>query len=121
MYQIYLDGNRTDNGTGLHQGGVIPQGGTVVLGQDQDFMGGGFSHNDAFGPGNLTELNLWNIVLSENEIVAQYKSCIITQASVHSWSEFRNDSYLQGEVKTSEHDCVGLCKYRNYICVSLKS
>ena len=112
-YQLYLDGNRTDIGTELHKGGVIPQGGTVVLGQDQDEMGGGFEDSDAFGPGNITELNLWNTVLSESEIVAQYKSCIVTQASVHSWSQFRNDSYLHGEVRTSGHVCTGLCEYIN--------
>ena len=71
-------------------GHVIPQGGTVVFGQDQDSLGGGFQSNDAFGPCQLAELNMWSRVLSENEIAIQYQECRIPPGSVHAWSQFKD-------------------------------
>ena len=85
-----MDGQLTDSGAGLMAGHVIPSGGTAVLGQDQDSVGGGFQTNQAFGPGQLTEVNMWSWVLSENEIAAQYQDCHIPQGSVHAWSQFKD-------------------------------
>ena len=59
----YMDGQLRKSATGLKIGHVIPQGGTVVLGQDQDFLGGGFQSKEAFGPGQQADLNMWSRVL----------------------------------------------------------
>jgi len=83
-YQLYMDGQLTGSGEGLMKGHVIQSGGTAVLGQDQDSMGGGFDTDDAFGPGQLSEVNMWNkAALSESEIAAQCQDCRIPQGSVH--------------------------------------
>ena len=39
-WQFYLDGQLQSNGTGLKENHQIPAGGTVVIGQDQDTVGG---------------------------------------------------------------------------------
>ena len=88
-----MDGQLTDNGGGLKKGHVVPRGGTVVLGQDQDSVGGGFQTSDAFGPGQLTEVNMWSKVLSRSEIAAQYQECHIPPGSVFAWTQFKNASY----------------------------
>ena len=53
-------------------------------------MGGGFDTEDAFGPGQLAEVNMWSRVLSGSEIAAQYQDCHIPQGSVHAWSQFKD-------------------------------
>ena len=81
-YQVYLDGKLADSGTGFQAGHVIPRGGTVVIGQDQDDLGGGFANNDAFGPGVVGSLNMWNTVLQECHVSKQSESCKIPKGSV---------------------------------------
>ena len=96
-----MDGHLTDSGEGLMKGHVIQRGGTVVLEQDQDSMGGGFETKDTFGPGQLSELNMWSRVLPGSEIAAQYQEdCRIPQGSVHAWSQFKNG--ISGVVKVQE-------------------
>ena len=56
-----------ENGTGLTTY-VILSGVTAVIGQDQESVGRAFSKQDAFGPGEVTELNLWDGVLSGSDI-----------------------------------------------------
>ena len=92
-YQLYMDGKLTDSGADLMKGFVIPRGGTVVLGQDQDSVGGGFEIIDTFGPGQLTEVNMWSKVLSGSEIAAQYQDCQIPPGSVFAWSQFKNATH----------------------------
>ena len=70
----------------------IPAGGTVVIGQDQDKVGGGFSIEDSFGPGEVTEINLWSRVLSGDEIATQKANCDIVQAGlVLWWGQFKGN------------------------------
>ena len=106
-----MDGHREDSSDGLQKGHVIQKGGTLVIGQDQDFMGGGFVERDAFGPGSVAELNMWGTVLSESDIVAQYESCNITEGSVHAWSQFKDADNWHGEVNISKHVCVSNREY----------
>ena len=50
-------------------GATLPSGGTLVLGQDQDSLGGGFQGWQSF-LGELDEVRIWNTVRSEPEIQA---------------------------------------------------
>ncbi len=58
--------------TNLVGGTALPSGGTLVLGQDQDSVGGGFDATQAF-LGRLDEVRIWNRVRSQAEI--QDDSC----------------------------------------------
>ena len=76
---IYLDGelilSETDNSTGS-----IDAGGTIVIGQDQDSVGGGFQSNQAFS-GTIHDVRLWDNVRSGAEIAYNYQSKLDLTAS----------------------------------------
>ena len=63
---------------------VVPSRGTVVIGQDEDEMGRGFYAGDAFGPGEVTQVNLWGTVFSASDIASQHANCTITSELIHS-------------------------------------
>ncbi|CAH3037281.1 unnamed protein product [Pocillopora meandrina] len=86
-WQFYLDGQLQSSGTDLKKNHQIPAGGTVVIGQDQDSVGGGFDSAQSFGPGEVTEVNLWSRVLSGDEIATQKANCDIAQAGLVLWWE----------------------------------
>ncbi|XP_019624987.1 PREDICTED: uncharacterized protein LOC109470470 isoform X1 [Branchiostoma belcheri] len=68
-WQFYVDGDLTASGSGFRVGGRVRRGGTWILGQDQDRVGGGFEASQSF-IGELSEVNLWDRVLSSAEIAA---------------------------------------------------
>ncbi|KAL9972259.1 hypothetical protein ACROYT_G018536 [Oculina patagonica] len=88
-YKFYKDGMLVGSGSGLNKGGKISSGGTTVIGQDQDSLGGGFVAQQSF-VGEVTEVNVWNSVLSESDIVAQSRNCHVTHGSVNWWSQFKD-------------------------------
>ena len=91
-WQFYMDGQLQSNGTDLKKNHQIPAGGTVIIGQDQDKVGGGFQIKDSFGPGEVTEVNLWSRVLSGDEIATQKANCDIAQAGlVLWWGQFKGN------------------------------
>ena len=51
----------------MNPGHVLGGGGTVVLGQEQDAVGGGFSGSQAFR-GQLTDVRIWNDVRTADKI-----------------------------------------------------
>ncbi|PFX33829.1 Neuronal pentraxin-2 [Stylophora pistillata] len=90
-WQLYMDGQLRSNKTGLNKNHKVPAGGTVVIGQDQDSAGGGFELSESFGPGEVTEVNLWNRVLSASDIAEQYANCHITKVGLmHWWEQFKD-------------------------------
>lgn len=91
-YNFYKDGELVCSGTGLNEGRYIRSGGTAVIGQDQDTVGGGFDADQSF-VGDVTEVNVWRTVLSEERIVKQYNRCNITDGSVVQWSQFKDGVY----------------------------
>merc|ERR1711956_57994 len=70
-YYIYIDGKERANDTGAV--GPLYLNGTLVLGQDQDSLGGGFVRNSAF-LGQITQMNMWNHALNPEEI-KQLSNC----------------------------------------------
>ena len=96
----------------MNVGGKVTSGGTTVIGQDQDKIGGGFVADQAF-VGTVTELNIWSTVLSESDIVAQARNCHITQGSVNWCSQFRAD--VHGGVIISEPRST-LCSQEATMC-----
>lgn len=99
-WQLYKNGQLVENGRGMTTNYVISPGGTAVIGQDQDSLGGGFQMRDAFGPGEVTELNLWDRVLSASDIAAQHANCTLTTGLVHSWAQFKDG--VNGNVQVEE-------------------
>ena len=82
---------------GVHRKGYkIPGGGVIVLGQDQDFDGGGFESDQSFA-GEMTNVNVWSRALSSQEISRMSQSCVMSQGDVMNWDDVRG--HYHGEVK----------------------
>ena len=86
-WQFYKDGELQTSNTGLSTGRVIQSGGSLVLGQDQDSVGGGFDPSQSF-QGSLTNVNVWSGVLSASEINSLSTSCLSGEGDVYRWSDF---------------------------------
>ncbi|KAF0221999.1 MAG: thrombospondin type 3 repeat protein outer membrane domain-containing, partial [Rhodospirillaceae bacterium] len=56
---IYKDGAVVGSASGVNAGGTIAGGGTLVIGQDQAFAGGGFNPNTALR-GAVDDVRMWN-------------------------------------------------------------
>ncbi|KXJ15393.1 Neuronal pentraxin-2 [Exaiptasia diaphana] len=83
---IYKDGVRRAQGS-LKKGPVIKSGGSLIIGQDQDKVGGGFQKYQSF-VGELTGINIWNRVLGLNEISAMSKNREIpASGNVLTWND----------------------------------
>lgn len=84
----------TDQGTNLGKGHVITPGGFLMLGQEQDSLGGGFSRSQSF-QGMLSNFNVWNVTLSSEHVRKVSQKCIIDEASndrVFQWQDFVDGS-----------------------------
>lgn len=88
-YKFYTDGKLQGQHVDFKTGHVIPSGGVLVLGQDQDTIGGGFDAQQALA-GELAELNMWDGVFSESDVAAQYENCSIPHGSVLAWPSFKD-------------------------------
>ncbi|XP_003209303.1 pentraxin-related protein PTX3 [Meleagris gallopavo] len=69
---LWVDGAQTATAVGIADTHVVPDGGILQIGQEKNgcCVGGGFDEALAFS-GKLTGLNLWDRVLSTEEIAAQ--------------------------------------------------
>ena len=96
-FAIYRDGIFVGSGAAA-EGVEIPSGGAWVLAQEQDTVGGGFDENQAF-EGELTEVHIFDKVLSQEEIFEMKETCAqcIREGNVISWNEFR--SGVHGDVQ----------------------
>ncbi|NWV14765.1 AGRD2 protein, partial [Ptilonorhynchus violaceus] len=89
-WAIYADGKRRASASGLCSvGPSAPQTifgqGTFIIGQDQDSLGGTFRAKESFS-GNITDLHIWQKVLSTEQI-EKVRSCwVLEQDLVFGWS-----------------------------------
>ncbi|NET80177.1 LamG domain-containing protein [Okeania sp. SIO1F9] len=66
QFKVYKDGKEVHSKV-ISQGNPIATGGALVLGQEQDKLGGGFAANQAF-QGQMAHLRMYNRVLSPEDI-----------------------------------------------------
>lgn len=95
--QVFFDGVQTLNKTNLPLNTNIAAGGKIVLGQDQDILGGGFDIQQTFA-GGLTHVYLWDTALSADVITQMSRVCkeFPHPGHVVGWKDF--DGSLHGEV-----------------------
>ncbi|XP_066295931.1 sushi, von Willebrand factor type A, EGF and pentraxin domain-containing protein 1-like isoform X4 [Branchiostoma lanceolatum] len=104
-WTFYVDGQRTAGGSEGGEGRVIPGGGTIVLGQDQDEILGGFDSKESF-KGELSRLNVWDHVLTEAQISVMAEHCTDDSGNVRAWPDFR--AAAEGlEVRQGSAFCAG--------------
>ena len=88
--KLYKDGQFTEQVTNhATKNYALKAGGFLVLGQEQDSIGGGFDRNQTLH-GRLASVNMWDKVLSESDIAAQYTNGSVPYGSVINWSVFKN-------------------------------
>uniref|UniRef100_A0A8C2DQN9 Pentraxin 4, long n=1 Tax=Cyprinus carpio TaxID=7962 RepID=A0A8C2DQN9_CYPCA len=66
-FLYYLDGHLISTGSKFQKGYEIPPGGSMILGQEQDSIGGDFDEAEAF-VGRLAGFALWTRILSPGEV-----------------------------------------------------
>jgi len=78
----------------FQQGEVISGGGVLILGEEQDEIGGGFNTEESF-IGDVSQMNIFDYTLSENDIYNLAYSCDHVKGNVAAWGDFREQ--LDGE------------------------
>ncbi|EDO34151.1 predicted protein, partial [Nematostella vectensis] len=87
-WKAYIDGRLVRSSSSPFQiGQVIRGGGVMLVGQEQDELGGGFNAEESF-VGDLSQVNVWSRVLSDNEIFTLAYSCV-DKGDVVAWADFR--------------------------------
>lgn len=86
-WNLTVDGQITNQGSGFEVGHVIRRGGIVIVGQDQDDYGGTFKRYQSF-TGKISGINLWSRVLSHNEILRMSKIYYTENGDVLKWPDF---------------------------------
>ncbi|XP_036136817.1 pentraxin-4 [Molossus molossus] len=66
-YWLHVDRRLVATGSRFREGYEVPPGGSLVLGQEQDTMGGGFDGSEAF-VGSIAGLAIWDRVLVPREV-----------------------------------------------------
>uniref|UniRef100_A0A3B4V192 Neuronal pentraxin-2-like n=1 Tax=Seriola dumerili TaxID=41447 RepID=A0A3B4V192_SERDU len=85
-WQAYQGGKLRGEGHSLAAGHHIRPGGVLMLGQEQDSLGGGFDSSQAL-VGELSQVGLWDRVLSSSQVASLARCGKVTQGSVAPWTE----------------------------------
>lgn len=111
-FQLYLDGlavpNRMDASriSGLNSKLVLEGGGIVVIGQDQDTLGDGFSESDSFS-GLVADLQMFDRILTQEDISA---AAHCRKAIPNAVIAFRDTDWVFNNVTRSLVSRKSLCK-----------
>lgn len=103
----YKDGLKTMSSSAFQKGQVIAGNGFMILGQEQDALGGGFNTEENF-VGDVSQMNVFDYVLSANDVYNLAYSCDYVQGNVAAWSDFRER--LFGEYHVTDKSYVCDCK-----------
>ncbi len=96
-WQFFLNGSSFATGTGLQTGATLTSGGALVLGHDQDSVGGGFQSTQAF-KGTLFDARVFNDVRTATEIASAFQTSLPynTSGLVANWTF--HDLSIAGEI-----------------------
>ena len=98
-WKLYLNGSKTAEGN-IGKDHDITSGGSLVLGQDQDKVGGRFRSYQAF-VGDLSDVDMWNKELSGEDIFRMSRKCHSEEGNVFKWYDFKYDVHGNAEVVPS--------------------
>uniref|UniRef100_A0A672KTT8 Neuronal pentraxin-2-like n=1 Tax=Sinocyclocheilus grahami TaxID=75366 RepID=A0A672KTT8_SINGR len=86
LWEAYQDGQRLGSGENLAPWHPIKQGGVLILGQEQDVVGGRFDATQAF-VGELSHFNIWDRVLRSTDIIAMSNCSSYMPGNVVAWTD----------------------------------
>lgn len=101
----YSDGRLSSSGSGFRRGWEISGGGSVVLGQEQDSVGGGFNPAEGFA-GQMSGFRLWNRVLSPSEVKGVAEGRGVPRGVVLGMEDIKE---VHGEVQEVGCECLEHC------------
>ncbi|XP_077983821.1 sushi, von Willebrand factor type A, EGF and pentraxin domain-containing protein 1-like [Glandiceps talaboti] len=99
-WQFYMDGVVQSSGEHFQEDSIVPGGGSLILGQEQDELGGGFNPSETF-IGDMSRLNIWNSVLTESDIVVMASHCSDRIGNIVAWSDFELNTMAEVEITVS--------------------
>ncbi|GCC31685.1 hypothetical protein chiPu_0010146, partial [Chiloscyllium punctatum] len=104
-YWYYIDRRLAATGSKFQKGYEIPAGGTLIIGQEQDNMGGGFDETESF-VGNLAGFTIWNRALSPGEISGITTGKLLPGGQMLTFNDI---SILNGGVQHYNCTCLEHC------------
>lgn len=117
IWSAFLDGSRVrTSSTPFQQSQVIRGGGVLMSGQEQDEIGGGFNAEESY-IGDISQMNIWKRVLSNNEVYNLAQSCDHARGDVVAWADFRED--LSGVYTITPKSYACQCKYILRYCITM--
>ncbi|KAJ7989727.1 hypothetical protein DPEC_G00307530 [Dallia pectoralis] len=102
-WEAYQDGERLGTGENLAPWHPIKPGGVIILGQEQDIVGGRFDATQAF-VGELSHFNMWDRVLRPVDIVGMANCSSYMPGNVVPWID-TNVEVLGGATKAALEIC----------------
>ncbi|CAG02545.1 unnamed protein product, partial [Tetraodon nigroviridis] len=103
IWQAFQGGKLRGEGHSLAAGHHIRPGGVLVLGQEQDSLGGGFDSSQAL-VGELSQVGLWDRVLPPSQVASLARCGRVHQGSVVSWTESKVEIH-GGAAKEAGEPC----------------
>ncbi|KAK7929196.1 hypothetical protein WMY93_005591 [Mugilogobius chulae] len=108
VWKAYQGGRLKGRGEGLAAWHPIKPGGVLILGQEQDTVGGRFDASQAL-VGELSQFNLWDRVLKPAEVSALAECSSSALGNIAPWTDLDVDVY-GGATKESTEPCHGAHK-----------
>ncbi|XP_030767169.1 sushi, von Willebrand factor type A, EGF and pentraxin domain-containing protein 1-like [Sitophilus oryzae] len=107
-YQIFVDGSLINSGRNLASGSKIEGNGYLVIGQEQDDIGGKFSQSQTF-VGNMAYIDIWSRKLNETEILTHLNDCSDSiLGDLYAWPEIQE--HIKGNVQRLNSSFCQKCK-----------
>ncbi|KAK2817383.1 hypothetical protein Q5P01_025574 [Channa striata] len=103
VWKAYQGGRLKGRGEGLAAWHPIKPGGVLILGQEQDTLGGRFDASQAL-VGELSQFNLWDRVLKPGEVAALAECNSSALGNISPWTDHDVDVY-GGATKESLDPC----------------
>ncbi|XP_071767954.1 neuronal pentraxin-2b [Centroberyx gerrardi] len=104
QWDAYQDGEKLGTGDNLAAWHPIKPGGVIILGQEQDVVGGRFDAGQAF-VGELSQVNIWDRVLKPVEIQNMANCTAYIPGNVVSWLVSNVEVFGRGAFKRPLEMC----------------
>ncbi|XP_017273775.1 neuronal pentraxin-2b [Kryptolebias marmoratus] len=104
QWDAYQDGEKLGTGDNLAAWHPIKPGGVIILGQEQDVVGGRFDAGQAF-VGELSQVNIWDRVLKQTEIQSMANCSTYLPGNVISWLPSNVEVFGRGAFKRPLEMC----------------
>ncbi|XP_071976586.1 neuronal pentraxin-2 [Engystomops pustulosus] len=103
MWEAYLDGVKLGSGENLAPWHPIKPNGILILGQEQDTVGGRFDATQAF-VGELSQFNIWDRVLKSEDIISIANCTANMPGNIIPWAD-NNVDVFGGATKLPLEPC----------------